>query len=214
MLFFKPDYWQIRDGRYYARQREGLLHVDFPTAGWLEHIQGDSPLEFQARPRWDLEAREAGVTASLATASWELSLSAPITPNAPLIPARDLDGAGQIRDGMGCFLSYPLFPGFDFKVEKEGDSFFTSPEAVEKADWGIWVRCSDSGLNSGFTLVTREEQGWRPTAVYCRPAPHYFPITSILGSWEVVEEFRKLVQELPNTPEGAFRLAEHIIEFS
>lgn len=125
---------------------------------------------------------------------------------------------GWYQDGYGCYLSYAIPIGSPIKLieekeEERDDLPILKVEIPRRTKYALWVRCSDSGLHSGFIVVELEwwehEGGtdieWRPVLASLYGAPHAFPARKLCDSYEACE--------VPNFGEdihAAVKLAEYI----
>lgn len=96
---------------------------------------------------------------------------------------------GWHKDGNGCHLSYAIPIGAP--IEYVGEGFSPGPSGIiydtgslrvkipVGTKWALWIRCSDTGKHSGFTVVRLWWEGktlsWYPVMVSLFRAPHIFP---------------------------------------
>ena len=129
---------------------------------------------------------------------------------------------GWYRDGYGCYLSYAIPIGSPIKlIEEERDLSILKVELkVEipyRTKYALWIRCSDSGLHSGFIVAKlewweRKEGGtdieWRPVLASLFEAPHAFPARGFCHNYEACE-----IPDFGKDIHAAVKLAEYIATY-
>jgi hypothetical protein len=130
----------------------------------------------------------------------------------------DVSLGGWDKDGYGCHLSYAIpvgspielagrfEPGPSGLIYQVGSLEVKIPLGTE---WALWLRCSDTGAHSGFTVVKLEwgdhRVWWRPVMVSLFGAPHDFPASGYFFDPEPLG-----VPAVGKSLAGAIALAEHI----
>ena len=126
---------------------------------------------------------------------------------------------GWYQDGYyGCYLSYAIPVGGPIKIiEEERDHPFPAlkVEIPRGTKYALWLRCSDSGVHSGFIVIKLEWwdlRDGRGTNLYRKPvlaslfgAPHAFPARKLWDGYEVCE-----VPNFGQDIHAAVKLAEYL----